>query len=50
MTMLLMAIFGQVLRALSPKIARTEGASTTTPAMAPKRLPAIISHPVMNPR
>ena len=50
MTMLLMAIFGQVLRALSPKMARTEGASTTTPAMAPKRLPAIISHPVMNPR
>jgi hypothetical protein len=50
MTMLLIRMFGQVLRALSPKMARTDGARTTTPAMAPNRLPAIISHPVMKPR
>ena len=31
-------------------MARTDGASTTTPATAAMRLAAIISHPVMNPR
>ena len=36
--------------ALAPKMARTDGASTTTPATAAIRLAAIISHPVRNPR
>ena len=50
MTTVLMKMFGQVLAALPPKMARTDGPSTTTPAMAPTRLAAIISHPVRNPR
>ena len=49
-TAVLMKMFGQVLSALPPKMARTDGASTTTPATAAMRLAAIISHPVMNPR
>ena len=50
MTAVLMKIFGQVLTALTPAMARTDGARTTTPETAAIRLAAIISHPVMNPR
>ena len=45
-----MKMFGQVLVALWPKMASTDGPSTTTPAIAPTRLAAIISQPVRNPR
>jgi hypothetical protein len=45
-----MKMFGKVLSALPPTMARSDGASTTTPATAAMRLAAIISHPVRNPR
>src|SRR5580704_19073542 len=50
MTAVLMMMLGQVLAALTPAMARTDGPRTTTPETAAMRLAAIISHPVMNPR
>ena len=49
-TAVLMAMFGVVLTELEPNTASTDGASTTTPEIAPVRLPAIISQPVIKPR
>ncbi len=49
-TPVLMAMFGQVLTALTPAMASSDGARITTPATAAIRLAAIISHPVRNPR
>ena len=43
-------MFGHVLVEFAPKIARTEGARTTTPEIVPIRLPATISQPVTNPK
>ena len=50
MTAVLMRIFGHVLVAAVLKMASTDGARTTTPEIAPTRLPAIISQPVRKPR
>ena len=50
MTAVAMKMFGQVLVVLAPKTASTDGARTTTAAMVPRKLAAIISQPVRNPR
>ena len=50
MTAVLIPMFGHVLVAAAPKTARTEGARTTTPEIAPTRVPVIISQPARKPR
>ena len=49
-TAVLMKMFGQVLVALAPKMARTAGERTTTTEIVPIRQPASISQPTMKPR